>query len=271
MRRWRLLDGRTLAEAPSFGKVQYYQLDREGKVERTYGESTTSVQEELHRMSFVVLGRQLMRRHTVERGSSTPEDVSGVELDGLTQLTAMEAPDEARTRASIAAHEAGERALEAERQARIERVSDAAGASARDVARGLAERVVRYDDGLARAMLANLRSLAEVKRARRGADAEPLRGAAEAMALAARLISFEGAVPEPSRSAPPVDDAAAALIDKLDALRDQLRAAAEGQDAVSDSVTGSENGRIYRRAAELLRLAIHHLLVAGKGAGGGEA
>ena len=271
MRRWRLPDGRTLAEAPSFGKVQYYQLDRDGKIERLFGESSTSVQEELHRMSFVVLGRQLMRRHTVERGMRSPEDVSGVEIDGLTQLTALEAPVEAQVRASIAEHEASERAAEAERQVRIDRFSEAIGASARDVARGLADRVVRHDDELARAMLANLRSLAELKRARRGSDAEPLRGAAEAMALAARLISFERAVPEPSRGAPPVDDATRALIEKLDGLRDQLRSAADGQDAVSDSVTGSENGRIYRKAAELLRLAVHHLLVASRNQGGGEA
>lgn len=263
MRRWRLLDGRTLAEAPTFGKIQYYQLDRDGAVERTYGESTTSMQEELHRLDFMVLGRQLMCRHVVERGFNPPEDHSRVELDGLTQLIAAEAPGEADVRESIARHHARERAVEQERQSKIARMADGAGPSARELAAGLAERIVRYDDELARAMLASLRALADLQRSR---GSEPLRPATEAIALAARLISFDRSVPEVSRPAPPVDDATRALIDKLDALRDQLRTTAEGQDLVSDSATGSENGRIYRKAAELLRLAVHHLL-----AGGGQS
>lgn len=258
MRRWRLTDGRTLAEAPSLGAAQYYQLDREGEVERVYGESSTKVLDELHRMSFVVLSRQLMRRHVIERSSGSPEDASGVELDELTQLTAAEAPTPDEVRQAIARHAAGGRAVVEEQQKKVDRMVEAAGAGARVVARGLAERIVHHDDELARAMLSSLRSLAELHRS--GPASGALRGATEAMALAARTISFEQGLPDPARPPPSLDDNARALVDKLDALRDQLVLAGQG---ASDAAAG----RTYKRAAELLRLAIHHLLAGG----GGEA
>ena len=261
MRRWRLSDGRTLAEAPSLGKAQYYKLDREGEVERVYSESATRVHEELHRMSFVVLSRQLMRRHVIERDSGSPEDHSGVELDGLTQLTAAEAPTPDEVREAIARHAAGGRVAVEEQQKEVDRIVEAAGAGARVVARGLAERIVRHDDDMARAMLASLRSLAELHRGGRGS--ESLRAATEAIALAARTISFEQGLPDPARPPPAIDDTTRALVDKLDALRDQLRAAGLGAPGQT-----SEAGRTYRRAAELLRLAIHHLLIAGGGGPG---
>ncbi len=256
MRRWRLTDGRTLAEAPSLGAAQYYQLDRAGEVERVYRESATKVQDELHRMSFVVLSRQLMRRHLIERGSGVPEDASGLELDGLTQLTAAESPTPDQVREAIARHAGGGRGSEEEQQKKVDRMVEAAGAGARIVARGLAERIVRHDDELARAMLSSLRSLAELHRS--GPASESLRGATEAMALAARTISFEQGLPDPARPPPAIDDTARALVDKLDALRDQVLRAGHG---AADPAAG----RTYRRAAELLLLAIHHLLAGGRG------
>jgi hypothetical protein len=262
MRRWRLSDGRTLAEAPSIGKIQYYLLDRAGAVERAFAESATSVEGELHRLSFVVLGRQLMRRHTVERGGGSMQDVSGIELDNLTQLTAAEEPNPAQVRESIGRQQAAERAAEEERRSKMDHLAAVVGVSMRELARGLAERADRHDDHLARAMLVGLRSLAELHRTRRGSDS--LRAATEAIALAARLVSLDREPPGLSRARPAGDDATRALIDKLDALRDQLRSAA--QSSMMDAAPGSDAARAYLQAAELLRVAIHHLLLADSGA-----
>jgi len=274
MRRWRLDAGRTLAEAPTLGKAQYYLLGKAGRVERLYAESATSIQAapagaerafdrlgdgvgELHRLSFVVMGRQLMRRHVVERGSSPTQDQSGVELDGLTQLTPQEHPTEAEVREALALHESGGRGLEEERQAKIDRMAESAGPGARALVRGLAERIVRHDDELAAAMLSCLRSLAEVHRSRGGSDT--LRAATEAIALAARLVALERGAVGPAPPAPG-DETTRTLIDSLDDLRVRLRSAADAQDD-SDSMSGSDTGRSYRRAAELLRVAVQYLLM----------
>jgi hypothetical protein len=263
MRRWRLSDGRTLAEAPSIGKILYYLLDRAGAVERTFAESATAVEGEMHRLSFVVLGRQLMRRHTVERGGGSMQDVSGIELDNLTQLTAAEEPNPAQVRESIARHQAAERATEEERRSKMDHLAQVVGVSMRELARGLAERADRHHDNLARAMLAGLRSLAELHRTRRGSDS--LRTATEAIALAARLVALDTDPPGLGRVRPAGDEATRALIDKLDALRDQLRGAAQA--AVAEP--GGDAARAYLQAAELLRVAIHHLLLASSEPGGG--
>jgi hypothetical protein len=264
MRRWRLPDGRTLAEAPSIGKFQYYLLGRTGGVERAFAETATSVEGELHRLSFVVLGQQMMRRHTVERGGGAMQDVSGIELDNLTQLTAAEEPSPAQVRESIARHTAPERAVEEERRGKVDHLAAVVGVSMRDLVRGLAERADRHHDHLARALLTSLRSLAELHRSRRGSDS--LRAATEAIALAARLVSLDRDPPGRDRARPAGDEATRALIDKLDALRDQLRSAAQA--APPDPAPGSDPARAYLQAAELLRLAVHHLLLASTEPGG---
>lgn len=239
MRRWRLVDGRFLAESPHLGSAQYYRLDREGSVDRAYKQEKTQVDDETHSISFVVIDRKLMCRHQIDRPRQATVDQSKVELDDMELMLPDEKPTVKAVKEAVAVHTEGADAVEEARAAKIEKLASSAAPSMRGVVRRLAELVVRHDDERARAMMGCLGLLAKVVRAGE-TDADALRAATEAITLSAKLMTFD---PEAKTTEPPafLDSPALELVDALESLRASL------------------DGDKHEEAASVLRAAIYHL------------
>jgi hypothetical protein len=255
MRRWRTFDDRFLVEAPGLGPAQYYKLGRDLAVERVFKKETSRLGDEIHKISYDMIGGQLMCRHIVEHVRRPNEDRSSVELDKLEPLIPDDSPTEKQAREAIAVFEAGAEAVEAARREQITRLTGAAPESVRDLVGRLAERAVRDDDKLSRSMMA---ALAAVARLSRGGSVDPksMRAATEAIGLAGRLMTGDPAVRD--ARLPTLSGEALSVISRLDELAGALEKAARTGDNYS-SDTGSAAAAGYRNAAAVLRVAVFHL------------
>lgn len=255
MRRWRTLDDRTLVESPSFGPEQYYRIGRDGEVDRVYKKESSPLAGEMHHVSFVVIGNQLICRHTVDRPHQPVEDRSSVELDKLAPLTPDEAPTEKQAREAIAVHTAGAAAVEGARQEQIDRLVQGAPAGLRDLVDRLAGRAVRDDDPLSKSMMACLAAVAGLARGGSVPQAS-MRAATDAVALAGRLMTGDPAVA--SAVLPALSGEAVAVIDRLSGLAADLERAARRHDNYAGDA-GAATAAGYRNAAAVLRVAAFHL------------
>ena len=244
------------------GPAQYYRLDRSCTVDRVYEESKSSIEGELHKISWIVLERQLMCRHQVEAPRRSTVDQSKVELEHLELLMPDERPTSTEVKEAVAVHRHGADAVEQAKLEKIERLASSAAAPMQEVVRRLAERVVRHEDERARTMMSCLGGLAKTHRAGE-ISSDSLRPATAAIRLAASLITFD---PEARQAELPqlADSKALSLVDSLEALRHSLLTDAAAQDNFANRPDGSHNARAYRAAASVLRVAIYHILSSAK-------
>jgi hypothetical protein len=255
MRRWRTFDDRFLVEAPGFGPAQFYRIGKNGAVERVYKKELSTIEGEIHRISFDMIGGQLMCRHTIEKPRAPTEDRSSIELDKLQPLIPDESPTEKEAKEAIAVFEAGADAVEKAKVEQISRLSGSAPESVRDLVGRLAERAVRDDDPLSKSMMAALAAVARLSRSSTVAAA-PMRKATEAVGLAGRLMTGDPAVR--NAALPSLSGEALAVIARLSDLAGELERAARTHDNYS-TAAGSATAAGYRNAAAVLRVAAFHL------------
>lgn len=255
MRRWRTFDDRFLVEAPGLGPEQFYRINRDGAVDRVYKKETSTLEGEVHRISFDMIGGQLMCRHTIERPRRPTEDRSSVELHKLEPLIPDESPTEKEAREAIAVYEKGAEAVEKAKTEQIDRLVKSAPESVRDLVFRLAERAVRDDDPLSKSMMSTLAAVARLARGGSVPEAS-MREASESVRLAGRLMTGDPAVKD--ARLPELSGDALPVIARLNALARELEAAAKKRDNYSTG-EGSVAAAGYRNAAAVLRVAAFQL------------
>ena len=257
MRRWRTKDDRFLVEADLPSGIQFYRLDSELQVERVYKEERNSMDGELHKVSFSLLGRQLMCRHTVDR-SRNIEDRSRVELDGLELLMPTEQPLEKVCREAIERYKHGSEKVDAAKKAQVDKLAMAAPESIRPTFRRLAKRVVFENDPISREMMSVFAKLGALRKQR---DTEDVAlSVAPLVELAAQLITADPAAANAEIPALPTSKALE-LATTLEQLRSKVLAA-KGHGSNVVEVGSSEAA--YVRAADVLWLATIELLISAK-------
>jgi hypothetical protein len=236
MRRWRAADGRVVAELGD----GCFALIAGAEIARVLAPHDDSVDDDLYLFSYDVDGGALWQRTEVRTyGEDDRRRSDRVEIGGLAALGAREAPT---PRDVVLAMDARERAAQAREDDVAARIEEAARAFAVPPAlaaarRRLVERVVRWDDGVARAMLALVEELCRA----------PLPdGAIEALGAACGHATFA-----PRREDPPDGIAHGALAGRFgDAQRALLDAA-----DVQEQADANLNAAAYRRAERWLRIA----------------
>lgn len=255
MRRWRTFDDRFLVEAPGLGPEQFYRIGRDGKVDRVYKKETSTIEGEIHRISFDLIGNQLMCRYTVERPRRATEDRTSLELDRLEPLIPDDSPTEKEAKEAIAVFTAGAAAVEKAKSEQIERLVKSAPEAVRDLVFRLADRAVREDDPLSKSMMSTLAAVAKLSRGG-SVEAASMRKASDAVRLAGRLMSGDPGVK--NAALPALSGEALEVIARLNDLGRELETAARKRDNYTGE-GGSTVAAGYRNAAAVLRVAAFHL------------
>ncbi|MCH9682752.1 MAG: hypothetical protein K0V04_15055 [Deltaproteobacteria bacterium] len=130
-------------------EAQFYRLDPTGAVKRIYRAQSCSIEEELHKTTYEIIGSRMVERHSLDIPFEQTKESIADELSGLSELPPGESPTFAEVKSAIATHHGSVAQVEGRRATEIAalvQVHPVASSAMRAQIPALANRIVRYQD-----------------------------------------------------------------------------------------------------------------------------